>query len=71
MIWLVVFAVGLVVGLLVGRRWALLAAVAFGVYVAAASEVDEVSPAFLGLIYVIVGAAGITAGVALRRRRAR
>ncbi len=71
MIWAIVFAVGLAIGLAIGRWWALLAAVAFGVYIAVESEVDEISPGALGLIYAVLGAAGIATGVVIRRRLAR
>jgi hypothetical protein len=67
---MVVFAVGLLIGLVVGRWWALLAAVAWGVYVAAESEV-ELPPGVLALFDMIVAAAGIAAGVMIRRRLAK
>jgi hypothetical protein len=59
--------VGLVLGLVVARWWALIAPVAFAVYVAIESEVDELPPWLLGVLYGLVGAVGVAAGVLLRR----
>jgi hypothetical protein len=61
---------GAVLGALIGRWWALLAAVGLGVWVASASEL-EVSPLFLGVVYAGLSAVGIALGVALRRGGAR
>jgi hypothetical protein len=58
---------GFVLGALVARWWAVLAAAAVGVWIAAVTEVDEVPPAFLGVIYASLTGLGIAAGVALRR----
>jgi hypothetical protein len=51
----------------VARWWALIAPAAFAIYIAIVSEVDEVPPWFLGALYGIVGAAGVAAGILLRR----
>jgi hypothetical protein len=55
-----------VLGLVVGRWWALVAAIGVAVWIIVASEV-EVSRWFLGPAYGAVTAAGICAGVLLRR----
>lgn len=55
-------------GLLVGRWWIVLAPLAFGVWVAAASDVDEVPPWFLGLAYALAGGIAAVVGVFIRRR---
>jgi hypothetical protein len=57
--------IGLVVGLLVGRWWALLAAVGVFLWIGTSVEV-EVSPWLLALVYAGLIAAGIAAGVLLR-----
>ena len=62
----VLIAVGFILGLLVGRWWALTAAVAFGVWVAIVSEL-EVPGWFLGLWYGAIGCVGIGTGIAVRR----
>ena len=66
MIELILFVPGLIIGLLVGRWWALLAAVAFGVWVGLVTEV-EVGGLFLGTVYAVISGAGIVAGVGLRK----
>jgi hypothetical protein len=60
-------ALGLVVGVIVGRWWALGAAVAVGAWIALSTGVDEVPPWFLGLIYAAFTGAGIMLGIILRR----
>jgi hypothetical protein len=65
---LVLIAFGVIVGLAVGRWWALLAAVALGAWIGLVSEVDEVAPWFLGLGYGVLAGAGIVAGVLVRGR---
>jgi hypothetical protein len=65
-----VVIVGLALGFLVGRWWIVLAPVGFGVWVAAASDVDEVPPEFLGLAYGVAGIVGTAVGVFVRRRAA-
>jgi hypothetical protein len=62
----VLLGAGFILGLLVGRWWALSAAIGFGVWVAAAAEV-EVPGWFLGAWYGVIGCAGIGGGVAVRR----
>jgi hypothetical protein len=59
-------AAGLVVGFLVARWWALLAAAALGVVIALTEEV-EVAGWWLGLAYSGLAALGIVAGIVLRR----
>jgi ethanolamine transporter EutH len=61
---------GALLGALIGRWWALLAAVGLGVWVALASEL-EVSPLILGVLYGGLSAVGIALGVAVRRRAPR
>jgi hypothetical protein len=51
----------------VGRWWALLAAVALGVWIGLVEEV-EVPGWFLGAGYAVLAAGGIALGVAVRRR---
>jgi len=63
---LALFAGGVVLALLIGRWWALLGAVGVAVWVAVVSEV-EVSRWFLAAAYGATAAAGIAAGVLLRR----
>lgn len=60
------FAAGLVVGLLVGGWWALVAPIAFGVWVGLVTEV-EVGGLFLGTAYAVISGAGTAAGVGLRK----
>ena len=62
---LVLFTAGLVVGIVVGRWWALLAPVAFGVWVGLVTHV-EVGGLFLGTAYALISGAGTAAGVGLR-----
>ena len=69
MIFVAVLLVGLALGFLVGRWWIVLAPVAFGVWVATASDV-EIPPWALGLAYAVAGVAGTAVGVFIRRRRA-
>lgn len=65
MIVAVTFGVGVVVGLLVGRWWALLAPLGIFLWIGTSSEV-EVSPWLLGLVYAGIIAAGIAVGVLVR-----
>ena len=58
---------GLVVGLVVGRWSALLAAGAVGVWIAIVEEV-EVPGWYLGAAYAAISGLGIALGVFLRRR---
>ena len=71
---LALFGAGLAVGLVVGRWWALLAPVGFGVWVGLVTEV-EVGGWFLGTAYAVICGAGTAAGVgvrkSIRRRRDR
>jgi drug/metabolite transporter (DMT)-like permease len=59
-------AAGFIVGLALGRWWALIGAVVVGIAVGFTSEV-EVSPVVLGVGYCLVSAFAIALGVALRR----
>jgi hypothetical protein len=67
MIWTVILGVGLILGVVVGRWWALLAAVAFGVWIWRNTGV-EISHEFLGFVSGGFAAIGIAAGVFVRRR---
>jgi hypothetical protein len=71
MVFAAVLLGGLVVGLLVGRWWIVFAPLAFGVWVAATTDVDEVPPWFLGLTYALAGVMGGLVGVFVRRRGVR
>ena len=59
---------GIVLGLLVGRWWALVPAAALGIWISQATEVEAVPGWYLGLVYALLGAVGIAAGVLVRRR---
>jgi hypothetical protein len=61
---------GLVLGLLVGRWWALLGAVGFGLWIGLSEEV-EISGWFFGLAAGVLALVGIGVGVALRRALSR
>ena len=67
MAYLVAIGVGFVIGLIVGRWWALLAGVAFAFWIGATTDVDEVPPWFLALGFGVVAVGAIAAGVAVRR----
>jgi hypothetical protein len=58
---------GVIVGLAVGRWWALSVAAAVGIWIGFTTKV-EVGGLFLGTMYGLLAAAGITLGVLLRRR---
>lgn len=57
---------GFILGVLVGRWWAVAPAVGFGVWIAIVSEV-EVPGWFLGVMYGVIGCASIGTGIAVRR----
>jgi hypothetical protein len=63
----VIIAAGFAVGIVVGRWWALTAAVAFGASIVWRTQV-EVSPLLLGSAYGALAAIGISGGVLVRRR---
>jgi len=68
----VLLAAGFLLGALVGRWWALLAAAALGVFIGFINE-TELESWFMGLLYGVPSAAGIAVGVVVRwlaRRRA-
>lgn len=69
MLILILLVAGFVVGLAVGRWWALLAPAGFGAWIAAVTEV-EVPGWYLGAAYGAFAAPG-TAGGVLARRQAR
>ena len=56
-------------GLLIGRWWAVLAALIPALWIARISEVDEVPPWFLGLLFGALSLICIAGGVAARRAR--
>ena len=58
---------GMLVGLLVGRWWALAAPAAVGIGIAGLSEID-VPGWILGVGYALIGAVGVAVGVLVRRR---
>jgi hypothetical protein len=62
----VLVGAGFVLGLVVGRWWALTAAAVVGV-VAALFEEIEVEGWFLGLVYAVLAAIGISIGILIRR----
>lgn len=64
---LAIVVVGFAVGIVVGRWWAVAAAVALGAWIALSTDV-EVSPVFLGSGYAVLAAIGIGGGVLVRRR---
>ena len=70
-IWAILVGAGLLVGLVVGRVWALAAVVPFAIWVASTNELEG----DLGALVTVVGscllAAGILAGVFARRRMRR
>ena len=63
---LVLIAGGALLGLIVGRWWALAAPLAVGVWIAFETEVEAVPPWFLGGMYALGGAVGVAVGIVLR-----
>jgi hypothetical protein len=66
----VIYVASIVIGLALGtliRWWALLAAAAFGIWIALTTSVDEVPEWLLGLGYALLISCGIAVGVAARR----
>ena len=59
-------AAGFALGLIVGRWWALTAAAAVGVLAAVFEEI-ELEGWFLGLMYAVLTAIGISLGILTRR----
>jgi hypothetical protein len=62
---LVFFALGLVIGVAVGRWWSLVLAIGPALWVGIGADVD-VPDWVLGLLYFAITGAGIAVGVALR-----
>ena len=69
MAYLVLALIGVAWGFIVGRWWALVAAIPVGLWISQVSEVDEVPPWFLGVVFAGMAMVGITAGVLIRRAR--
>jgi hypothetical protein len=69
-IFLATLAAGLVIGVITGRWWIVLAPIVFGVWIAVTTDVDEVPPWFLGLAYAVAGVVGVLIGAFVRRRPA-
>jgi hypothetical protein len=67
MLLIVIPALGLILGLAIGRWWALFAAVAFGAWIWETTHV-EVSHWVLALGYGGIAAIGIAIGVLIRKR---
>jgi len=61
-----VVGVGFLLGLIVGRWWAVAAAVVFGIYVGVASDVD-ISPWLYGFLTAAIGAGAVISGLFLRK----
>jgi hypothetical protein len=59
---------GLILGLAVGRWWALAAALGLGLWIATTTEVDEVSPWFLGSACGALSGGGDRRRVVIRQR---
>jgi hypothetical protein len=70
LVYAAVVVLGFVVGVVVGRWWALVAAIIFGAWIWSESTL-EVSAWFIGSAYAGIAAAGIAAGVLLRKFVAR
>ena len=67
MIFPVLVGAGFILGVFVGRWWALAPAVGFGAWIAIVSKVEEVPGWFLGLWYGVIGCVSIGAGIVVRR----
>jgi hypothetical protein len=70
-VYLIVISLGVVVGLVAGRWWAFVIAIALGVWITLNSTVDEVPAWFLGAAYAALAGVGIAAGVGVRKIAAR
>jgi hypothetical protein len=66
-IYLIGIGIGFLIGLAIGRWWALVIAAGFGIWVGGEANVDEVPHWFLGLAYGAITALGIAAGIVARR----
>jgi hypothetical protein len=67
--YLVLMLAGVVWGFVLGRWWAVVGAIPVGLWISQVSEVDEVPPWFLGLVFAGVAVVGIGTGVLVRRAR--
>jgi hypothetical protein len=67
----VVVTLGFALGLVIGRWWTLIAAVAVWIWIWSSTGVDEVPPWFLGLLYGGAATIGIAGGVGLRSHTGR
>lgn len=63
---LLIAGAGMLVGLIVGRWWALLGSIAVGIWIGFHSDV-ELPSWFLGVAYAALSAVGIAVGIAVRR----
>jgi hypothetical protein len=66
-LYLVLVGGGFIIGLVLGRWWALLASVGIGLWIGLGEEV-EVPGWYLGLAYAALSGLGIALGILLRRR---
>jgi hypothetical protein len=67
MAYLAAIGIGFLIGLIVGRWWAVLAGVGFGIWIGVRTPVVDVPPWLLGLSFGVVASGAIAAGVAIRR----
>lgn len=66
MTWAVIFVIGAVIGLVVGRWWALLAALGVFLWLGTSTPVESPPPWVLALMVAAFIAAGIAVGVTAR-----
>jgi len=66
-IYLIIIGIGFLIGLAIGRWWALGIAAGFGIWIGVETHVDEVPHWFLGLADGAIAALCIAAGIAARR----
>jgi hypothetical protein len=64
-------AVSLLFGLIIGRWWACLGAIAVGVALTLREDDGEIPGWFIGVAYAVLTGLGIAAGVSLRKHSAR
>ena len=65
----VILGLGLILGITVGRWWALVAAIAVGVWIWSATGRKRGAALVLSLVYATVAPVGISAGIPVRSRR--